>query len=334
MTLGAGIKGISQKMKWYVAALGFLATLLPQTASAASTSRVESYVEAPGPAGPLKGTMLSSGKGEPAVLIIPGSGPTDRDGNNGISVKASTYKLLAEALADRGVASVRIDKRGMFASRAAVPDANSVTIDAYAEDAHAWAIEIKKLTGNRCVWLLGHSEGALVALAATRDPKDICGVILAAGAGRRLSELMREQLRANPANAPILPTALKAIDELEAGRRVDVAGMHPALAQLFAPPVQDFMINEMSYDPAALVKAYPGRVLVLQGTTDLQVSMADAEKLAAARPGVALTKLDGVNHVLKAAPAERLGNTATYADPSLPLAPGVADAIATFIKAR
>lgn len=310
------------------------AALVVSLQPAVAAAGVESFVSVPGPKGPLKGTMLAPDKatGVPIVVIIPGSGPTDRDGNNGPGVKASTYKLLAEALADRGVASVRIDKRGMFASAAAVPDGNQVTIAAYAEDAHAWAAEAKRLTGGRCAWLLGHSEGALVALAAAQNPEDICGLVLVAGAGRRLSDVLRQQLNDNPANAPLLPAAMKAIDELEAGRHVDVTGMHPALAQLFNPAVQDFIINSFSYDPAGLMKTYPGPVLVLQGSTDLQVSMADAERLAAARPGVTLVRLDGVNHVLKAAPADRPANAATYADPSLPLASGVAEAIAAFVK--
>src|SRR3569623_267258 len=92
-------------------------------------------VTIPGPQGPLAGTyqapQSSDGKG-PVVVIIPGSGPTDRDGNSPMGLKAQPYKLLAEALAGRGVASVRIDKRGMFGSRAAIADANTATIEGYA----------------------------------------------------------------------------------------------------------------------------------------------------------------------------------------------------------
>jgi hypothetical protein len=97
--------------------------------------------------------------------------------------------------------------------------------------------------------------------------------------------------------------------------------------------VQDFLIDEFKYDPARLAAAYPGPILVLQGENDLQVSPLDARALAAARPGIRLVELPGVNHMLKVAPADRAGNIATYADPSLPLAPGVAPAIASFVKA-
>ena len=75
-------------------------------------------------------------------------------------------------------------------------------------------------------------------------------------------------------------------------------------------------------------------MLVLQGTTDLQVSVEDARRLAAARLGVTLVLLEGVNHVLKLAPADPRANVATYADPGLPLAPGVASTVADFVKAH
>ena len=311
-----------------------LAAIVMTTASTAPAAPVETFVEVQGPSGVLKGIMLApaDAKGAPVAVIIPGSGPTDRDGNNPMGSKAAPYRLLAEALAGQGVASVRIDKRGMYASAAAAADGNKVTMADYAADAHAWAAMMKERTGAPCVWLLGHSEGSLVALVASKDPTDLCGLLLISGDGRPLGQILREQLKANPANAPLLAQALPAIDKLEAGQNVDVTGMNPVLMPLFYPDVQGFLIDQMSYDPAKLVAAFKGPVLVMQGTTDLQVTMADAERLSGARPGVTLVKLEGVNHVLKTAPLDRAANAATYADPSLPLAPGVAEAIAAFVK--
>jgi pimeloyl-ACP methyl ester carboxylesterase len=266
------------------------------------------------------------------VLIIPGSGPTDRDGNNPLGVKASTYRLLAEGLAARDIGTVRIDKRGMFGSSAAVADGNAVTIDDYVADVQAWIAVIRKQTGVSCVWLLGHSEGGLVALAAAQKLPDICGLVLIATAGRPLGEVLRTQLRSNPANAPVLDWAMSAIDSLEAGNRVDVAGMHPALMPLFAPQVQGFLINAFSYDPAKLIAAVSKPVLILQGKRDFQVGVADAEQLKLAAPKAELVLLPDANHVLKAvASDDKRANIATYADPTLPLAPGVIDAVANFV---
>lgn len=290
-------------------------------------------IEANGPAGVLRGTLFEAeADGAPVVLIVPGSGPTDRNGNNTHGIHAATYRLLAEALAERGVSSVRIDKRGMFASAAPGLDANAVTIADYAEDVKAWTAEVRRRTGAPCVWLAGHSEGALVVSAAAGSDANACGLILIAGPGRRLGDVLRQQLRANPANAPILEEAERIVGELEAGRRVET--MSAPLQPLFRPAVQGFVISLFSYDPPQLLRDYEGPVLVMQGTTDLQVTMEDAEALAAARPGIEFARLEGVNHVLKQAPAERSLNLSTYSVPGLPLAPGIADRIAAFIAAK
>jgi uncharacterized protein len=310
------------------------AVVLSTSASAAPLSAPsQTFVQAPGPLGPLKGTMLApAGGNTPMVLIIPGSGPTDRDGNNPLGVKASSYRLLAEGLAAHDIGTVRIDKRGMFGSSAAVADGNAVTIDDYAADVQSWIAVIRKQTGVPCVWVLGHSEGGLVALAAAQKVTDICGVVLVATAGRPLGQVMRAQLKSNPANAPILDQAMAALDALEAGKHVDVANMHPALRQLFAPQVQDFLINELACDPAKLIAAVSKPMLIMQGKRDMQVSVADAERLKQAAPKAELVVLPDANHVLKAvATDDRRANMAAYMDPTLPLAPGVVEAIANFI---
>jgi pimeloyl-ACP methyl ester carboxylesterase len=303
--------------------------------SVAALAPLGTPIEAPGPLAPLKGSLLMpAGKPAATILVIPGSGPTDRDGNNPLGVRAAPYRLLAEGLAAKGIATVRIDKRGLFESRAAVSDGNAVTIADYASDVHRWAKAVRTRTGAPCVWLLGHSEGGLVAMVAAQDPADICGLVLVSAPGRRLGDVTREQLRANPANAPLLGEAMPALASLEAGRRVDTAGMNPALLPLFAPQVQGFMISLLSYDPARLVGAVAGPVLIVQGERDLQVSVADARRLAEADPKAKLVLVPGANHVLKTvASDDRAANFATYANPDLPLAPGIVDAIATFVTA-
>ncbi len=105
----------------------------------------------------------------------------------------------------------------------------------------------------------------------------------------------------------------------------------PALAALFRPSVQPYLISWFPFDPAALLAAYDGPVLIVQGTTDIQVGMADADALAAAQPNAERATFEGVSHLLKFAPADRAANIATYSDPTLPLAPGVADAVSEFI---
>ena len=290
---------------------------------------------APGPLAPLSATLLDAGKRAPVVVIIPGSGPTDRDGNNPLGVTAASYRLLAEALAKRGMTTVRIDKRGMFGSKAAVADGNGVTIADYAADAHAWAKAARAATGAKCVWLLGHSEGSLVALAAGQDRRDLCGVISVSGMGRKLGAVLRDQLSANPANAPILAPALAAIASLEQGQRVDGKTLPAPLQPLFGEAVQPYLINFMAQDPARLAGSLKLPLLIVQGERDLQVKVTEAKLLAAAQPKARLVLVPGVNHVLKfVATDDPAANFATYADPSLPVSTGVVDAIAAFVKPR
>ena len=301
----------------------------------AAAPPVERQISAPGPLAPLAGTLLDAGKRAPVVVIIPGSGPTDRDGNNPLGVSAGTYRLLAQGLAARGVTTVRIDKRGMFGSRAAIANPNAVTIAEYAADAHAWARVARAATGARCVWLLGHSEGSLVALAAGQDPTDLCGVISVSGAGRKLGTIIREQLQANPANAPVISSAYAAIARLEARQRFNNADIHPALLPLFGEAIQLYMIDLLSYDPPRLAASLKLPLLVIQGDRDLQVTPVDARALVAVQPKAQLVILPGVNHVLKSvATSDRAANTATYTNPSLPVSPLALDAIAIFVGKR
>jgi uncharacterized protein len=312
-----------------LAALIFVAATVAATPSPAT----QTFVQAPGPLAPLRGTMLLPAAGAPMVLIIPGSGPTDRNGNNPMGVRASTYRLLAQGLAQRGIGTMRIDKRGMFGSRAAVADGNAVTIDDYVTDTESWIATIRKQTGVSCVWVLGHSEGGLVALAAAQKANDICGLVLISTAGRPLGEVLRQQLRANPANAPILDQAMAAIDSLEAGKHVDASQMNPVLLPLFGPQIQGFLISVFSYDPAKLISSVGKPVLIMQGERDIQVSVADAQRLKQAAPAAKLVLLPDTNHVLKTVTTDdRAANIATYTNPNLPLAPGVVDAVASFIE--
>ncbi|NQX93481.1 MAG: alpha/beta fold hydrolase [Erythrobacter sp.] len=292
-------------------------------------------ITAKGPEGNLAGTLIPAAKGKPTLLIIPGSGPTDRDGNNPLGVTASSYRMLAEALGERGIGSIRIDKRGMFGSAAAIPNPNDVTITAYAEDVHAWIAAARDETGAECLWVLGHSEGGLVALQAAQEAEGVCGVLLVASVGRPIGTILREQLQANPANAPIMSEALGAIEALEAGERVSVKGMHPALVGLFNPAVQSFLIDMMSRDPATLASSLTVPALIVTGGKDLQTPVSDGEALAAGQSAAKFVVVPDMNHVLKRVEADdRPSNLATYANASLPIHSALVEAIADFVSAE
>lgn len=312
-----------------------VAAALIATSALAAPSIDTREISATGPGGELKGTWRGpSGEQAPIVLFVPGSGPTSRDGDNPLGVAGGPYRKLMEALAAADIATVAVDKRGQFGSAGATFGDAGPTIAAYAADMKAWIAQIREETAVPCVWLAGHSEGGLVTLVTAQDAEGVCGVILVAAPGRRLSDAIRQQISSNPANPPeILTQTEQALKELEAGRTLDTSGFHPALAPLFNTRVQPFLISMFSYDPADLVRSYPGPVLVVQGTTDLQITMEDANRLAGARPGVKLVTIEGMNHVLRQSPADRNANMASYGDANAALSPGVAEAIAAFVKA-
>jgi pimeloyl-ACP methyl ester carboxylesterase len=278
--------------------------------------------------------MLGPKTSGPVVLIIPGSGPTDRDGNNRLGVNGSPYKRIAEGLARRAVTTVRVDKRGMFGSSNAAADPNAVTISDYAQDVHSWVKVIRKETGAPCVWVAGHSEGGLVALASSQSPGGFCGLILLAAPGRPAGEVLRDQLRLALGNGPMLRQATSAITALEAGRHPDMRSMNPELQQVFPPPVHGLLISMFSYDPARLIADFHKPVLIVQGERDFQVSVADAQRLMQAAPSAKLVLLPDANHVFKVVKStDMAANRATYSKPGVPLSPDVANEIADFVLA-
>lgn len=278
----------------------------------------------------LAGLYKNAGETAPIVLIIPGSGPTDLHGNNPLGVESNVYQYLAEDLAAQGVSTVRVDKRGMFSSEGA-GDPNQVTVEIYAQDYSGWVNTIRTQTGTPCVYILGHSEGALMASAAANRNENVCGQILVAGVGRSFGDVLREQLTAQPGGKLLMKKALANIEKLERGEKISDEDLDMISKQIFPSHVQDFLISLMQTDPSELAKMADVPTLVLQGETDIQTSVEDAKKLADATGGT-LVILPGVNHILKDAPKGRLKNINTYKQPELPLSDGVVDAIVAFVR--
>jgi pimeloyl-ACP methyl ester carboxylesterase len=313
--------------------LSALAVLAMALMPAAAMAAEDKEVTIDGGKAPLHGALLAPDKAPAgaAVLIIAGSGPTDRDSNSAIpGVKPNTLKMLAQGLASRGITSLRIDKRGVGASGPALTSEADLTFGALVNDVVAWARFLHAQSGVRCVVLIGHSEGALLAaMAASRV--ETCGVVSISGSGRPAADLLNEQIKAQPMPEDLRAQFLDGIAQLRAGRRI--ADVQPQLMSLLRPSVQPYMISWLPIDPAAELARVKAPVLVMQGTTDLQVTVEDARLLAKARPDARLLLLDGVNHVLKPAPADPQAHAATYADPNLPLDPRVVPAVVNFVKA-
>lgn len=260
------------------------------------------------------------------VLIIAGSGPTDRDGNNP-SMTCDTYKKIAHELAKNNIASLRYDKRGIAESVASVERESDLVFDNYVQDAAAWIMLLKADKRFKNVVVIGHSEGSLIGMCAAYQAK-ADKYISVAGIGRPASDLLKEQLEAQGAEVKRL--AFPLIDSLAQGMSVNV--VDPTMQSIFRTSVQPYLISWFKYDPLASIKQLKVPVLLIQGTNDIQVPVEDAKRLSAAKPSAKLMLIDRMNHVLRISESEREANLATYNNPELPLADGLMDAIIAFIK--
>ena len=301
----------------------------PAAPTAASSDTVR--VDVAG--GTLAGTLeVPAGRAPfPVVLLISGSGPTDRDGNiapsAGRTGRNESLRQLAESLSARGIASLRFDKRGIGASRMPVVE-RDVTLDTFVDDAAAWARVLRADARFSTLTIAGHSEGALIGLvAAPRAGAD--AIVTIAGPGRPLQDVLKQQLE-NRLPPPLKAQAWHILDELAAGRTVD--STPPVLAALFRPSVQPFLVSTFRHDPQQRLRELAIAALVVQGTSDLQVTTQDAERLAAARPDVRLLVIQGMNHVLKPVSGDMAAQLPSYYSPAPPVSPELVAGIAEFVR--
>lgn len=279
---------------------------------------------------PLFGTYTvpTHGTGKlPAALILPGSGPVDRDGNLP-TVETGCLRGLAHELAHYGIASLRIDKRGIGASREAAPREQELRLETYVADAIRWLTTLREQARVGRVFLIGHSEGALIAsIAAQRIPCD--GLILLAGAGRPAGEVIRSQLVSMGIEMPLVRAAGVILSAMEKGQTV--GSVPPELNALFRPSVQPYLRSWLAVDPASELSKVKVPSIVIQGDRDLQVSINDARRLVAHQRDAQLTIVHGMNHILRTVPTNREANLASYNAPNLPIAASLAPILADFM---
>lgn len=313
-------------MKKSLLSLLFLVTFIAVQASTYSDTATASAFNLTTSTGTIMGTLLlpPGAAKVPVVLIIAGSGPTDRNGNNPM-MKNESLHMLANGLAAKGIASVRFDKRGIAASALAGKNEIDLRFDDYVQDAMAWIELLKKDTRFSKVIIAGHSEGSLIGMIAAVGKAD--GFVSIAGAGKSADRILKDQLAAQP--AMVKDPSYRIIDSLVQGKTVKE--LNPMLFSLFRTSVQPYMISWFKYNPVTEIAKLNMPVLIVQGTNDLQISTADAEVLAAAKPTAKLVLIQKMNHVLKMVEGGQSENIAAYSKPSLPVSEELVTRVASFV---
>lgn len=275
----------------------------------------------------IDGTILTpeTATKSPLVIIIAGSGPTDRNGNQQM-MKNNSLQYLAEGLYKEGIATFRYDKRIIKQMKNRTINEESIVFDDFIKDAEAVIDYFKRSDAFSNIYVLGHSQGATVGMVAAQKGAD--GFISIAGPGRSIDDVIVEQLSQQ---APGLKeNARKAFDDL----RVNGVAQNysPGLASIFRPSIQPFIRTWMEYDPSEEIKKLNIPVLILAGTKDLQVLPSEGELLKTAKPDATYTIVENMNHILKEISGDDLVNQKSYNEPNRPVMPELIQAIADFVN--
>lgn len=295
-----------------------------------TTSAQEQSIVLKTSSGDINGLLLKpvSKKKIPVVLIISGSGPTDKDGNQA-AMQNNSLKLLAEALKQNGIASLRFDKRGIASSRKAAKQESDFNFDNLIDDVTGWINLLAQDKSFSKIIVAGHSEGSLIGMIASAKNNRVKKYISIAGAGMPADEILKEQLKSQPQN--VKDIVFPMLDALKKGETI--SDVPPSLNALFRPSVQPYMISWFKYNPQNEIKKLKVPSLIIQGDKDIQVSVRDADLLAADGNKVTKKIIVNMNHVLKnIETTDKTEQLKTYSNPSLPISTEMVKEIVIFIQ--
>ena len=260
----------------------------------------------------------------PLVIFIMDAGAINREGNDRMS-KNDAFKLLSIALAKKGVASYRYDKR-LFKIDAYGIREHEILLEHFIQDAQAIVKYFKENGNYTKVVLAGHGQGSLIGIVAAKEHVD--GFISIAGNAQSVDQIVIQQLEKQ---APGLDkSAAVAFTELkEKGRATDY---DPALESIFGYQLQPFMKSWIKYTPSEEIQNLEIPILILQGDKDLQVEVSEAEKLKEAAPNAEYVIIENMNHILREIKGSRLENHKSYNEYWLKIMPEVISSIANFVK--
>ena len=273
----------------------------------------------------LHGTLIESESlNSTLAVIIAGSGPTDRDGNN-VNIKGNYLMMLAEGLNENGISTFRYDKRGVGKSLGDIIRADEIKFTDYINDAISIINHFRETKKYKRITVIGHSEGALIGMIASRSIAD--SFISIAGAGEDYLTLIERQLSIQPEYIKSMSTPI--LKQLKNKKLVD--SVPPLLNSLFRSDVQVYLIDASSYLPVVEISKLDIPVLIIQGTHDIQIDVDDAIKLDLAAKNSQLELIEGMNHVFRQASENRLLNLQTYGNPNIPIDNNMVDIVSEFI---
>lgn len=276
----------------------------------------------------LYGTLaLPKNKTDKAILIISGSGQTDRDGNTKPLYTNDALKKLASALTDLGYTTLRFDKRGVGESSSDSLTYETLRFEDYVLDASNWISYLKKEYAD--ITVIGHSQGALVGMLAIQN-NPVNKFISLAGLSEDLYTTLRRQLANQP--TVVKDAAFPILDSLKIGVRVD--NVPPFLQSLMGVSVQNYFMSFMKYDPREEIKKLSIPILIIQGSTDLQITVQGASELSNNSDFASLKIIEGMNHVLRKSASGATENMATYNNTELPLHTELIGEIKTFLSSN
>jgi fermentation-respiration switch protein FrsA (DUF1100 family) len=319
-----------KKAAFFIIALLFTIKSLAQQGVNIDPSLTESPISVKTLSGTIAGSLVMpknvTGK-IPIILIIGDSGPTDRDGNNvKAGIAGNTYKLLANALGVHGIATLRYDKR-LVGESASKTKESQLHFEDYGDDAVSLILMLNDDQRFSKIILFGHGEGSLVSIISSVD-EPVRGFISAEGPADSGEKILSDQMKSK---SKLLADEFKTLmDSLRRGKTID--NIDPTLYYIARPSVQPFLMTWCRYDPIKGVKSMKIPILIIQGTTDLQVPVSNGERFKKTKSEAVFLKVNGMNHILKDAPADPDQNVATYGKPDLPLKPEMITGIVDFVN--
>ncbi|WP_139000393.1 alpha/beta hydrolase [Hyunsoonleella aestuarii] len=274
----------------------------------------------------VEGTLLLPNKNDhnSLAIIIGGSGPTDRNGNQNF-LKNNSLKKLAEALSSKGIASFRYDKRVVKQIKLGIIDEN-ILFDDFVEDAISTITYFRNKNIFKKIYVIGHSQGSLVGMIAAKNRAN--GFISLAGAGESIDNVIIEQI--NKTAPQFNGDTKRILQAIKKGKKVK--DYPPALKSVFREDIQEFMKNWMSYEPTKIIKELEIPILIINGDKDLQTTVSEAIKLKEARPNSQIAIIKNMNHVLVPITGNDLDNSKSYNELNRKISEELIENIVKFIN--